>query len=489
MTTLKLYDDDLPENAVVELLSIFEGHKVSVAQAQKIASRIAPHCTRTTIVHLMRHLRGSVRFIGVEALRLGPLELDNELGDVLLSAIDDHTGVAVAAIKTFGRKQYTQAVAEIAACLTMQNPRIVAAAMQTMVVLDKMLIRTEYVLTALTSTNTELFNVASRTAFTLQLVEAAPLMLNWLQTYTSISDPLEDKNKLLFKTCKSVIKILGLFGYVEAIPVLQHIATHSYGLRTVALKSLAQLGVDINNLAHDAYQANPSQSLGALLGQLATAEGRLIDPKHADVPAKPAKAPVQFAARTNPVFEENTRILQTLGANFGVGSISTGEIKIVTAYHALIELRNGITGKVGLKELNWRRNPNLAHYLEIGQIVNVMVIGIEESGRVELSMRQLMPNPWASIAANVMPEQIVVGTIESITVFGLFVWFESYQVTGLVHESEIPDELVEKFTEHYQIGQELQVKVLKINVEQQRFGLTLRIEADNSAKLDGGGTR
>jgi small subunit ribosomal protein S1 len=159
-----------------------------------------------------------------------------------------------------------------------------------------------------------------------------------------------------------------------------------------------------------------------------------------------------------------------------VGDVVEGEVVSLADFGAFVEILPGLEGLVHVTELSWTgRNNHPGQVLDKGDEVDVKIIDIdEEKHRVGLSIKQLEPNPWEEAAEQFDTGDVVTGEITGITDFGMFVRVAP-DVEGLVHVSDLSwTEEIEDISEHYEEGQEVEVKVLEIDTEGQRLGLGIK---------------
>jgi small subunit ribosomal protein S1 len=157
-----------------------------------------------------------------------------------------------------------------------------------------------------------------------------------------------------------------------------------------------------------------------------------------------------------------------------VGQQVTGEVTNITDFGVFIDL-GGVEGLIHISELSWGRVAHPSQIVSLGQSLKVQVLDVSpERCRVALSLKRLFENPWESAGEVYAIGQVVSATITSIVSYGAFARLEE-GLEGLFHSSEMPlgDEQVVK--DLLKEGQEVQVRVLHIDAEHQRLGLSLKI--------------
>jgi small subunit ribosomal protein S1 len=153
------------------------------------------------------------------------------------------------------------------------------------------------------------------------------------------------------------------------------------------------------------------------------------------------------------------------------GEVRTGTVCNLVDFGAFIDL-GGIDGLVHISELDWNYVAHPSDVLEPGQEIEVYVLDVDrERERIALSRKRLLPNPWYAITDELQVGHVVEGTVTSLADFGAFVDVGK-GVEGLVHISEMPAGKVTM--EELASGQEVGVRVLKIDHDQRRIALSMR---------------
>ena len=158
------------------------------------------------------------------------------------------------------------------------------------------------------------------------------------------------------------------------------------------------------------------------------------------------------------------------------GTIVSTKVTGLTNYGAFVEIEPGIDGLVHISDLSWTKKFNHPNeMLEKGQEVKCVVLEVdEEKRRVSLGIKQLTEDPWLhAIPDKYKPGQIVHGQVTKITNFGVFIELEP-GLEGLLHISELADEKIEKPQDVVSMGDELEVKILRVDVDSRKIGLSLR---------------
>lgn len=164
------------------------------------------------------------------------------------------------------------------------------------------------------------------------------------------------------------------------------------------------------------------------------------------------------------------------------GDVRRGRVTSLADFGAFINI-NGADGLVHLSEISWERIKHPSEALEVGQDVDVKVISVDrEKKRIGLSIRQLLNDPWSQIVENYSVGQLVSGVITRLTKFGAFARLEE-NLEGLIHISEISDRRIEHPKEVLTEGDEVTLRVIKIDPGDHRIGLSIR-KVDSMAYAD-----
>jgi small subunit ribosomal protein S1 len=152
----------------------------------------------------------------------------------------------------------------------------------------------------------------------------------------------------------------------------------------------------------------------------------------------------------------------------------TGKVRNLTNYGAFIELEEGIDGLLHVSDMSWTRkisHPN--EMLEKGHEVTCKILSVDqERRRIALGLKQLDDDPWArDIPGKYQPGQIVTGAVTKITNFGVFVGLED-GLEGLLHISELADHKVENPEDIVKVGDRIEVKILRVDIDERKIGLS-----------------
>jgi small subunit ribosomal protein S1 len=164
------------------------------------------------------------------------------------------------------------------------------------------------------------------------------------------------------------------------------------------------------------------------------------------------------------------------------GNVYTGRVTSLANFGAFINI-NGADGLVHLSELSWEHIDHPREVLEVGQEVKVKVINVDrEKKRIGLSVRALQEDPWRARVEKYSVGQLVEGVITRLTKFGAFARLEG-DIEGLIHISEIAEHRIEHPKEVLKEGEVKSLRVIRIDPDQHRIGLSLR-KVDSAAFAD-----
>src|SRR5438067_9774039 len=160
------------------------------------------------------------------------------------------------------------------------------------------------------------------------------------------------------------------------------------------------------------------------------------------------------------------------------GTVVRGKVVSLKDYGAFIELEQGIEGLIHISEMSWtRRVKHPSKMLAIGDVVEAVVLDIDpRQNRISLGMKQLEPNPFASLKDKYPPGTVVKGIVRNIADFGIFVEIEE-GIDGLVHVSDLSwTQRVKHPSELYQKGDEVESVVLSIDFDGEKPTVSLGIK-------------
>ncbi len=155
------------------------------------------------------------------------------------------------------------------------------------------------------------------------------------------------------------------------------------------------------------------------------------------------------------------------------GEVRRGRVSSICDFGAFVDV-GGADGLVHLSELSWSRVKHPSEVLSIGDEIDVYVLGINaEERKIALSIKRTQPEPWSWVATKYEVNQLVLGTVTQLANFGAFARIED-GIEGLVHVSELSEARVEHPRQLVHEGQELILRIIRIDPQRRRMGLSLR---------------
>ncbi len=185
------------------------------------------------------------------------------------------------------------------------------------------------------------------------------------------------------------------------------------------------------------------------------------------------------------VDEENRRISlslrqvepnpwDVLTEQFSEGMVIEAPVKTVTDFGVFVEVMEGIDGFIHVSDLSWGRIKHPQELYKPGDTIQAVILKIDrEKERLALGIKQLTPDPWESVEEKYPVGAVVSGKVSNVADFGVFVELEP-GVEGLIHVSEISDKKVKTPVGMFEVGQEVKAKVIKVEPEARRLGLSIK---------------
>jgi len=161
---------------------------------------------------------------------------------------------------------------------------------------------------------------------------------------------------------------------------------------------------------------------------------------------------------------------------YPTGAIVTAKVRSITNFGAFVEVEPGIDGMIHISDLSWtRKHSHPGEALKKGQDLQCIVLEVnEEKRRISLGIKQMTEDPWIhAIPEKYIPGHIIKGKVAKLTNFGAFVELES-ELEGLLHISELADHKIDKPQDIVKVGDEVEVKILKVDTDARKIGLSLR---------------
>lgn len=164
-----------------------------------------------------------------------------------------------------------------------------------------------------------------------------------------------------------------------------------------------------------------------------------------------------------------------------VGEVRKGHVISLAEFGAFVDI-GGADGLVHLSELSWKRVNHPNEILKVGQEVEVVVLNVDrERKRIGLSMKRREDDPWLAIQKKYQVGQLVAATITKLTKFGAFARIEGEDdIEGLIHISELAEGHIDHPKEVVAEGQNVTLRVVKVDAEKRRMGLSLKRVASSA---------
>ncbi len=177
------------------------------------------------------------------------------------------------------------------------------------------------------------------------------------------------------------------------------------------------------------------------------------------------------------VQERRDAMKESLIQELTEGEVRTGRVSSICDFGAFVDI-GGADGLVHLSELSWSRVRHPNELLKIGQEVQVYVLGINPTEKkIALSIKRTQAEPWSRVENSYEVGQLVRGTVTQLANFGAFARIED-GIEGLIHVSELADERIQHPKQVVQEGQDLLLRIIRIDPQRRRMGLSLRRALD-----------
>lgn len=182
--------------------------------------------------------------------------------------------------------------------------------------------------------------------------------------------------------------------------------------------------------------------------------------------------------------EELEKKREELWDSLEIGNIIDGKVERLTDFGAFVDI-GGLDGLIHISDLSWYRISHPSEVISEGDKIQVQILDFDKNkNRISLGLKQILPKPWDVFIDKRNIGDIVFGKVVNILDFGAFVRLEE-GVDGLVHVSQISKEHVNKPSDRLKVGQQVTVKIIDINEENQRISLSMKaIEEDREEKED-----
>lgn len=160
-------------------------------------------------------------------------------------------------------------------------------------------------------------------------------------------------------------------------------------------------------------------------------------------------------------------------ASLQTGDRISGVVTNITRFGVFVDL-GGVEGLIHVSELSWGRVRHPADVVSCGDELEVQVLSVDcDQGRVGLSLKELLPDPWETVEDRFTIDEIVEGTVTNVVKFGAFVGIEE-GLEGLIHVSELGDGNIVHPRNIVNEGEQVRVRIINIDAQERRLGLSLR---------------
>ncbi len=181
------------------------------------------------------------------------------------------------------------------------------------------------------------------------------------------------------------------------------------------------------------------------------------------------------------VKEQKAALSEKFWSEVEVGKTYTGTVKSLTKFGAFVDI-GGVDGLIHISELSWTKIKHPSEVVNVGDVVETYVIECDkEKGKVSLGYRKTEDNPWNKIAEEIALNDVVECKIVRIVPFGAFA--EIFPgADGLIHISQVADKRIGRVEEELTIGQHVKAKVVELDMENKKIGLSIRALIEEAKK-------
>ena len=171
--------------------------------------------------------------------------------------------------------------------------------------------------------------------------------------------------------------------------------------------------------------------------------------------------------------------------NYPAGARVSGKVRNLTTYGAFVELEEGIDGMIHVSDMSWTRKVNHpSEVLKKGDEIQAIVLDVDPSQqRISLGMKQLTTDPWDNISAIYKIGDVITGKVSKLTSYGAFIALQD-EIDGLVHISQVSENHVERIKDVLDIDQSVTARVIKIDRDGRRIGLSIKAANYDTDQLE-----
>ncbi len=165
------------------------------------------------------------------------------------------------------------------------------------------------------------------------------------------------------------------------------------------------------------------------------------------------------------------------------GDVRSGTVTSVADFGVFVAL-GGVDGMIHLSELSWTKINHPSDLVKVGDEVQVQVLSVDrDRERIALSLKRLQPEPWTTVEDRYKVGQLVTGTITKLASFGAFARLDD-NIEGLIHISELADRRIQHPKEVVKEGDEVALRVIRIDAARRRLGLSLKRASEEYSEYD-----
>lgn len=168
-------------------------------------------------------------------------------------------------------------------------------------------------------------------------------------------------------------------------------------------------------------------------------------------------------------------------SNYKIGQVVEGKVTGVVEFGAFIEFGEGLEGLIHISELAWQRIDDPREFIKVGEKIKAKIISIDGT-KISLSTKQLKEDPWKEVVKKYKVGQKIKGKVLKINPFGSFVELDK-DIHGLVHISELSEKKINHPSEIVKEGETYSFKILSIEPENHRLGLSLKTSGKKEEKI------
>jgi small subunit ribosomal protein S1 len=275
-------------------------------------------------------------------------------------------------------------------------------------------------------------------------------------------DEILDGTLIGFNRGGAIVEIFGIRGFVP----ISHLVTVPRDLFQQTVEAESESGFGESSASSSASGNEKADPRDEFIGNIIRLKVLEVN--------RPRNRAI-FSER-NTVQSERDDLKSKLIEELVMGEIRKGKISGISNFGAFVDL-GGADGLVHISEMSWSPVSSPGDLVDVGQEIDVKVIKVDKEGqKIGLSIRQLQPEPWMAISEHIQIGDVVAAVITNVTDFGAFARLDNpdCSVEGLIHISELSTQMIRHPKDVVSEGDSVQVKVLRIEAERRRLGMSLK---------------